>query len=85
MILFIEKGSNGMSDRFPFLPDGPHRHQQAWNILFEKVETEVLAEYTEQLAGASFWQRLKLRRLIRQEVARRLPKPPSSSSLYGKS
>jgi hypothetical protein len=71
----------GRSLRFVF--DGSERQECASAILFEQIRAEVLAEFGEQLANGTFWQRIKLRRLIRREIARRLPKAPSPYSLYG--
>jgi hypothetical protein len=68
-----------------FVDDGIERHEIALTVLAEQAFAEVEAEYAEQFAAATFWQRIRLRRLIRQEVARRLPKPPSPYNLYGRS
>ena len=73
-----------MNKCLTFLPDGRDRHEQAHVLIAEQIEAEVMAEYAEQLATATVWQRLRLRRLIRQEVARRLPEPPSPRNLYGR-
>jgi hypothetical protein len=80
-----DSGVATMNGVLKFYDGGIERHEQVYAIQVEQVCAEVEAEFAEQLAGASFWQRVKLRREIRREVARRLPKPPSLRNLYGKS
>jgi hypothetical protein len=59
------------------LSDGSARHRRAVAL---QIRLDVEREYEDQLAQASFIKRLKLRWLMRQEIARRMPSP---KSLYG--
>lgn len=72
-----------MKVALPFVNDGLERHERVFVAQIEQVRVEVEAEFAEQLASATWWERVKLRRLIRQEISRRMPKPPSAQSLYG--
>ena len=74
-----------MNQALGILHDSWERHECAHAELAKQVRIEVEAEFAEQLASATFWQGVKLRRQIRLEVARRLPKPPSPYNLHGKS
>ena len=73
-----------MNQRSDFVFDGLDRHAVAWDRVYAEVQVEVEAEFAEQLAQAGMWERIKLRREIRQEIARRLPGPPDPANLYGK-
>lgn len=74
-----------MTQTLGILHDGRKRHEAAQIDLAKKIRVEVEAEFAEQLAEATWWQWVNLQRQIRQEVARRLPKPPSRYNLHGKS
>lgn len=68
-----------------FVDDGIDRHEIAYSVLLGQIRAQVEAEFAEELTEAGWWQWMHIRRKIRQEAARRAPKPPSGYNLYGRS
>lgn len=68
-----------MSNVERFVADGC---QRARRVLHPTVEVEVATRYAEQLAGATWRQRLQLRRQIRREVAARIEQLAPERALY---
>jgi len=57
--------------------DGPCRAAAA-------IRAEVVAEFADQFAAASFWQRFRIRRVINAEVNRRIPQQAPPDALYAR-
>jgi hypothetical protein len=68
-----------MKTRDHFVEDGDERYLA---VLEAEIRSALLAEYAEQLAKASIFQKLRLHRAIRREIRRRLTDAISPRALY---
>jgi hypothetical protein len=68
-----------MAQQSRFVHDGFCRAQAAAELA---IRAQVIAEFSEQLAEASFWRRLWLRRTIEREVLLRLGRVAPPDALY---
>lgn len=68
-----------MNHKRHFLEDGCDRAQAA---ISETIRAEVEQEFREQLAAASWIERLRLRHTIRREVRQRINRQAPADALY---
>jgi hypothetical protein len=52
-----------------FVVDG---FERACASIEQQVRTDVIAEYADRLAAASFWQRVSLKRKLKRDIERRV-------------
>jgi hypothetical protein len=62
-----------------FVQDGAERYLA---VIVPEIRSAVRAEFAEQLAKASFFQKLQLQRAIRREINRRVTVAISPRALY---
>lgn len=68
-----------MNHKHHFLEDGCDRAQAA---ISETIRTEVEQEFREQLAAASWLERLRLRHTMRREVRQRIHRQAPADAIY---